>query len=263
MGKPVDPFAEYRAAAIADYDKHRLLGISQGEPGSWKTSFWLDGPEPIGVLSFDRGLEGVLDRVLRDLSPGKKVYPQEFEWYPDRSDEAASIESAAEVWEEYQQHFKHFVKHCRTVLVDKENDLWQLARWSEGLTGNDAQMSYDPLNLKYRKLVNIAKSSNCNVGFIRGMKDKWGDVVKRSGQTGKGPTGERIGAGFKELTGLVHFELTHTGVGPDDVAITVGKVRGPGGYSIAGQTFEIGQWEHPFREFAQLVFPDSDPDEWI
>ncbi len=253
------PFADYQRVKVEDYDKHRLFGISAGEPGSWKTSFWLDGPSPIGILSFDKGLEGVVDRILR-AEPDKEIYVKEYDWCPGGEDD---VEKAQEMLEEYKTDFAYFVRNCRTTLVDKENDLWLLMRFAFGLTGDNDQKDYDSANVAYRRLINMAKGSNCNVGFIRGMKDTWGEVTKWNGKKGRGPTGEREGSGHKELVGLTHFNLAHQGVGPEDVTITVGKVRGPGGYAIAGQTFAIGDWEHPFREFAQLVFPDSEPEEWI
>jgi len=249
------PLAQYQRATIADYEKHRLFGTSWGEPGSRKTSFWLEGPAPVGVLSFDKGLEGVADRILRE-QPDKEIYVKEYDWVPS---EETGVEDAQEVWSQYETDYKAFLQNCRTVLIDKENDLWQLCRYANGLTGGDEQRDFDKANLQYRRLINLAKATNVNVGFIRGCKDEWGSITKTNGQRGKGPTGNRVQAGFKELSGLVHLELHHFGLSPDSWRVEVGKVRGPGGFELAGQEFA----SLSFPEFAQLVFPDSDESEWV
>ena len=248
-------FTGYKRATVADFERQRLLGISWGEPGSRKTTFWLEGPSPIGVLSFDQGLEGVVSRVLRE-HPKKDIYVQEFDWSPTNE---TGQEEASDIWNDYEKHFRYFLEHCRTVLIDKENDLWQLARYSEFGDGNsDQQKNYDKLNLRYRKLVNLSKQSNCNVGFVRGCKDEWGTIVKRGGQSGKGPTGNRIPAGFTELEGLVHLSILHTGLNENTWSMQIGKVRGPGALEVAGQEFP----SMSFADFAQLVYPETTVKDW-
>lgn len=265
MTKAASPFSGFKRATVADYDRHRLIGMSAGEPGSRKTTFWLEGPSPIAVFSLDQGLEGVVNRVLTEF-PEKEIHVWEKEWFPTKDQDLR--EEAIALRDEFMEQYEIAIANARTVLLDKENDFWALFRYAEfGPEANGEQRDYDALNMRYRRLVNMGKASDCNIGFICGMKDKWGAVMKGNGQKGKGPTGNREPAGFKELSGLVHMVLTHTGVGPADWEFTVGKARGPATLDIAGQPFGKGI-ENPdmpmtFAEFASLVFPESDPAEWV
>ena len=249
------PFARYTRATTEAYTKHRLIGLSYGEPGSRKTSFWLEAPGPIVVMSFDKGLEGVVDRVLRD-NPSKQIYVKEYEWLPTTE---TSQEDAITLRDEFTEDFEHAIQNARTVLIDKETDLWELFRYAEFGAPNDAPRNYPALNQRYRRLVNMPKALDVNVGFVEGMKDEWGSKVnKKTGAQGAAATGNRIRAGFGELDGLVHLILHHHGVGQNDWAFTVGKVRGPNGVQVAGETLT----NLTFPEFAMTVFPDSSPEDW-
>jgi hypothetical protein len=255
MAKIASPFSRYTRATVEDYTRHRLIGLSFGEPGSRKTSFWLEAPGPIVVMSFDKGLEGVVDRVLRE-NPSKEIYVKEYEWLPTLD---TSQEEAIALRDEFTADFEHAIQNARTVLWDKENDVWELFRYAEFGAPNDAPRNYPALNQRYRRLINMPKATDINFGLVEGMKDEWGSKVnKKTGAQGAAATGNRIRSGFGELDGLVHMVLQHHGVGPNDWAFTVGKVRGPGGVAVAGETFP----NLSFPEFAQLVFPDSSPEDW-
>lgn len=260
MAKTVDPLARFTKAKAADYLKHRLFGVSYGEPGSRKTSFWLEAPGPIVIFSMDRGLEGVVNRILAD-DPSKDIRVQEYDWTPTKDEDLQ--QQACDIRDAFAEEYEVACNHARTVVLDKEGDLWGLYRYAEfGPEANDAPRNYPALNQRYRKLISMAKSSNANFGFVDGMRDQWGEITKKSGAKGAASTGVRIRSGFGELIGEAHLELHHTGLSPKDWAISVGKSRGPGGADIAGQTFahsEVGT----FQELAALVFPESSPEDWL
>lgn len=258
--KANNQFERYTRATIEAYTHHRLVGMSVGEPGSCKSTFWLTGPAPIVVLSFDLGMEGVVDRILRDIDPDKEVYVKEYEWLPT---EDTSQDEAIELRDQYFEDYEHALQNARTVLIDKETDLWELYRYAEFGAPNDAPRNYPALNQRFRKLVNMAKQHNANVGFIEGMKDEWAQKVnKKTGAQGAASTGNRIRAGFGELDGLVHQVLWHTGVSPDSWTIEVGKCRGDNGADMAGNTFDHATIPD-LPTFAQLLFPNSDESEWV
>jgi hypothetical protein len=194
----------------------------------------------------------------------KEIWYHEYPWSPSGDD--TDVEKAKDVRDEFTENYAYSVQKARTVVLDKETDLWQLFRIADGLTGGDNQKDYAGVNARMRHLVNLAKASDVNLGIIEGMKDKWGPVLnKRSGVVGQGPTGERVPAGFKEMEGLVHMVLIHTGLSPATWQVQVGKVRGPGSMDLAEQTFpfDLGNEETlTFGAFAQLVFPDSSEKDW-
>lgn len=252
-----NPFAKYTRANTEL--KERLIGLSIGEPGSRKTSFWLEGPGPIFVQSLDHGMEGVVARVLEE-DPTKEIYVQEYDWSPNPDDDLNSMqERAVELRDQLTADFENAVQHAKTVVWDKENDVWELFRYAEFGSPNDSPRNYPALNQRYRRLINMAKASDINFGLVAGMKDEWvKQINKKTGAQGAVGSGNRIRAGFGELDGLVHMVLHHRGIGPDDWSIEVGKVRGPGAVEIAGQTLP----NLSFPDFAQLVFPSSSPSDW-
>jgi hypothetical protein len=256
MAKTANAFSRYTRATTELYQKQRLIGLSIGEPGSRKTSFWLEAPGPIVVFSLDQGMEGVVDRVLRD-SPDKEIYVKEYEWMPTQD---TSQEEAIELRDRLTDDFEHAIQIARTVVWDKEGDIWEMFRYAEFGSPNDAPRNYPALNQRYRRLINMPKATDVNFGVIEGMKDEWGSKVnQKTGAQGAASTGRRIRAGFGELDGLVHLVLTHAGVSPSDWSLSVGKARGPGGHEVAGQTFS----NLTFQELAMQIFPDSDEGDWV
>jgi hypothetical protein len=247
-------------------EKYRLFGLSAGEPGSRKTSFWLEAPGPIAVFSLDQGLEGVVSRQLRE-TPDKEIWVKEYEWAPRKDVDLQ--EKAIETRDQFEADVKLALLHARTLIFDKEGDFWSLFRYAEfGPEQNDAPRNYPALNQRYREFVNAAKSTDHNVGFIDGMKDEWGTKVnERTGARGAASTGKRIRSGFGDLPGLVHIELYHSGLGPvgenpdpsRDWNIHIGKARGPEGWKYAGM--DIGNMT--FSEVGMLIFPDSEEGDWL
>lgn len=252
---PANPFARFQPADPST--KARLIGLSVGEPGSRKTSFWLEAPAPIVVFSLDMGLEGVVERVLAE-QPRKEVYVAEYTWNPtaDTLDQG----QAQDIRDKFTEDFESACTNARTVIWDKETDVWSLFRYAEfGPEMNDAPRNYPALNQRYRRLLNLPKSLDLNFGLIEGMKDEWSSKINPStGARGAAATGKRVRAGFGELSGLVHLELLHTGVSPSTWGIQVGKARGPGGHEVAGQSLP----NLTFQEFAMLVFPETDEETW-
>lgn len=262
MGKVVSkptPFAGFTRATVADYSKQRIIGLSIGEVGSRKTSFWLEGPGPIAIFGLDQGLEGVVNKILEE-SPKKEIHVWEKEWYPNKDEDLQ--ERAVELRDEFLKFYEEVLPHVRTVIIDKEGDLWNLFRYAEfGPEAKGQPKDFDALNMRYRKWINMAKATDINLGLIQGMKDAWGMKTKNNGAQGLSKLGERVPVGFGEAAGLVHVNLAHTGTGPDTWSIQVGKVRGPGTLQVAGNEYSFSDVPN-FSTFAQMVFPDSEPEYW-
>lgn len=256
MAKSSNPLDRFPRAEASS--KQRLIGLSIGEVGSRKTSFWLEGPAPVVLFSFDHGTEGVVDRLLDD---GKEIYIKEYLWVPKGVDADEDKDKAVALRDEFEADYEAALANARTVIIDKETDLWELFRFAEFGAPNDDPKNYAALNQRYRKLWKDAKAGDVNLGLIERMKDKWGMVAGGSKGTRLGKTDLRQRSGWGELADEVHFVLTHSGVNPDTWNIEVGKMRGPGALDVAGQeyTFEMIP---TFKEFAQLVFPESSEGDW-
>lgn len=234
--------------------KYRVIGRSYGEVGTGKTHFWLTAPGPIVVQSLDQGLEGV---ALEEFGK-KEIYPIEYDWHPT---EEMSQAEAIEIRDKFIKDFEFACKHARTVLWDKETDVWELFRYAEFGEPNDSPRNYPKLNQRYRKYVNLPKALDINFGLIQGMKDEWKTVSKRksSGEvvSAGAATGNRVAQGYGDLDGLVHVNLQHRRE-DGKFYINVGKARGPASTDMQ----DSEQCNISFAEFGQLLFPDSSDEDW-
>lgn len=249
--KAADPLGRF---VLADAPvKPRIIGASVGPPGTGKTSFWLSAPGPIVVFSFDKGLEGVVEK----FQDQKEIRVAEYDWSPTAD---LSQDDAIELRDKVVEDFEYAVLNARTVIIDKETDMWELFRYAEFGAPNDQPRNYPQLNQRYRRLINIPKALDINFGVIQGMKAEWvASTNKKTGAKGATASGAFIRAGFGEIGGLVHVDLVHSyDKDSKTFIVEVGKARGPGGFDVQGESLP----GLDFATFAQLVFPDSESSDW-
>lgn len=256
--KKVDEMARYlKADTIV---KQRLIAASFGEVGTLKTSFWASAPGPILFQSTDNGLEGVIDIALPDGRPAyqdqKEIYIATYDANTDGLDQDAAIETR----DRFIEDFEHAIGRVRTIVWDKETQVYEIFRYAEFGAPSDNPSNYYPLYQKYRRLINRAKASDINLGFIQGMKTPWVPKVnKRTGAAGAARSdGERVRRGMPEIEELVHINVEHVHSREEGFMLNIGKSRGPGGREI--QNTSIPYVEFP--DFATLVFPDTDASDW-
>lgn len=250
-----DPFARFELAGT-EY-RHRIIGVSSGEVGTGKTSFWLGAPGPIVVQTLDQGLEGVVEKFAQD----KKIYVANYDMGVEPGGEFTHAK-AVEARDKFIADFEHAITVARTIIWDRETDIWSLFSFAEFGTDNPfgaaAAKDWDKLKGKIRRMIAMAKATDINFGLIQGMGNEWASKVNpKTGNKTATPTGRRIPKGMDEIDALVHLTLHHEREGKE-FTVTVGKSRGPGGFDIQDTTLN----NVSFGEFAQLVFPDSDPSEW-
>lgn len=240
-----------RATAVA---VPRIIALSAGEPGAGKTQFWLTAPGPIVILSFDKGLEGVVEKFAGD----KEVRVAEYDWEP--TDDTFDQAQAILLRDQFVADYYFACEHARTVVIDKSSDFWSLVRYSEFGDKTGAQLNYDALNQRMRKYVNHPKKLTINAGFVESLKDEYVTVMKANGKKGGESTGNRKLAGFKELDGLVNVVMYHEFDEAAKVFKTSvpSKARGIGSEEVMGRTFE----NLDFTTLGMLLFPDSDTPDW-
>ena len=245
-----DPLDHFPRASSAV--KPRLVWASYGEVGSGKTHFALSAPGPIVVQSFDRGLEGVVEPFV---TTGKDVRVVEYEWSP--TDQLAQDE-AIKLRDRFIRDYEIAIQHAKTVLWDRESDIWELFRYAEFGAPSDAPKNYSALNQRYRKYINMAKATDINFGCIQSVKTAWDSTINpRTGREQPRPTKERERTGFKELEGIVHIDLHHRRE-DGHFYIDVGKSRGPGGQDVQDQSF----MDFSFTDLAMMIFPDTSEADW-
>ena len=261
MAKTVsDPLARFPKADAAV--KNRIIAGSYGFPGCGKTAWWLGAPGPIVLLSFNKGYEGVIEQ-FQDL---KDIRVVDYDWVYNPDAEGMQDDAEAIITQFYSD-YELAIQHARTVIVDLESELWEVARYAEFGAPADNPRNFDKLNSRMRRLVNMAKATDVNLGMLQAMKERYNKQTnKNTGAKGFAASGEFERWGFKELEGLVHQNIEHRRVkvdgGQTRFEIEVGKARGPGSRDVQDQTFEVKDPKMGFMEFALQLFPDSDVSNW-
>ncbi len=248
-------FSRYQRAD--DTCKQRIVAASYGEVGSGKTSWWLGAPGPIVVQTLDQGLEGVVEPFAKE----KEIYVANYDLGKEPGS-AFTVDLARQAMEKFVEDFEHACQHARTIVWDRETDLWNLAFFAEFGTddafGAAPPKDWDRLKGKIRRLIAMAKATDVNFGIIQGMKNEWVQKVnKNTGAKAAAQSGGRIRAGMDDIDALVHINIEHVREN-GEFAINVGKSRGPGSRDVQDKSFP----NLSFVEFACLVFPDSQPEEW-
>lgn len=250
-----DMFARYTKADTTL--KQRIIAASYGEVGTGKTSFWLGAPGPIVVQTLDQGLEGVVE----PFTSTKDIYVAHYDLGQTVGSEFTHA-LAVEARDKFVEDFEHAIGVARTIIWDRETDMWNLFFYAEFGT-DDAfaaapPKDWDRLKGKIRRLIAMAKASDVNFGIIQGMKNEWVQKVNpKSGARAATQSGNRIRSGMDDIDALVHINLEHIRQG-GTFGLNVGKSRGPGSRDVQDQSFQ----NLSFVDFAQLVFPESSSEDW-
>lgn len=231
----------------------RVVGASWGDVGGGKTHFWLGAPGPIVVQSLDRGMEGVADKPE---FAGKDIYEIEYDWSPnDKMTKDELKDMAIDVRDALMADALYAISNgVRTLVWDKESNIWPLFRYAEFGKANDAPKDYYPLNQRYMGVINQAKASDVNFGLIQSVRNAW-----EVGSRGLVKTDRKERVGFNELEALVHINIEHVRE-KGQFILKVGKARGPGSQDVQDQELPGNV---TFAEFGQLLFPETrDTDYW-
>ncbi len=249
---PLDRFPR-----VSSVPRNRIIGASFGEVGTGKTHFWLGAPGPIVVQSFDQGLEGVAESIIAET--GKEIRVIEYEWSP-AAGAVLDQNEAVILRDKFIADYEYVIQHARTVVWDKESDVWGLFKYAEfGFGEKGVPNDWDSLKQRLRRLINMPKALEINFGLIQGMKNEWiSQMNHNTGKKGITQSGNRVRSGMDDVDALVHINLHHERTDGEFV-INVGKARGPGGHAMQDQTYT----GLSFVEFATLAFPDSAETDWL
>lgn len=227
----------------------RIVAASVGDVGTGKTHFWLTGPAPVVVLSFDRGTEGVVEKFRSEQD--KEIRVKHYDWEPtEELEQQFTKEQAVLLRNEFIKDFVTACSFARTVIVDKETAMWNLFRYAEfGSPKGEVPRDFDKANQMMSKYVSLPKKLTINCGFIQDVKEEWVSQSKKSGGV--------LRAGFRETPKIVQVDLFHTREG-GDFLITVNKARGPMAKTMQDQTYK----NYDFPTLAVSMFPDTDLEDW-
>jgi hypothetical protein len=165
-------------------NKHRRLIMSACAPEkAGKTRFGLSTPKPIMYLNFDRKIE---QTVLDSLGISESdLYIKEV-----RVDAEVAQDEHKRIWGEVRDAFLwalHESRDIRSIVVDTETEMWELARISEfGQLTQVMPYQYTQLNAMYKYLLDQCDQCDKNVILLRKLRkeyknDKWSGRYEVSG----------------------------------------------------------------------------------
>jgi hypothetical protein len=249
--------------------KNRIIAGLAGEIGTWKTSWGLGMPAPLLVQSLDQGTEGIAEPLIQK---GKKIYLTKYSANTNElreiKDDDERMAAAEEIASQIEDDFLYAIANgIRSILWDKENQVYDIVKYAELGAPSDAPSNYYPIHQRLEAMIAAAKESDINFVCIRAMKTPWVSEVKGSGKIGASPSKtQRIPAGWGRLEEQMHLniinrfveEVDDEGAKTLNVVMDIGKSRGPGGRDIQNTTIPYTE----FAEFATAVFPDTSQEDW-
>ena len=221
MAKKSGMNARFEAATLEGRRYRTILRVV-GEKGTGKTRLGLTAPGPTLYQSFDDGLEGVIEKFLEgdeenDIAARTDLYVRQYKWHPGGKDAKGddgefNQEYAQSLRDEFEEDLAFALDNgVRTVVWDKETDIWEMYRYAEFGGPSDAPKDYPALNQRYMAAINSVKGYNTNLVVIQGMKEEWGTKQRKNGAgqivNSPGPTGRRVPSGFGRLDELVFAEI--------------------------------------------------------
>lgn len=227
-----------------DSVKHRLIASLASLEKQGKTHFALTAPGPLAVFDFDNGLEGVLNKFAKR----KTIYVSEY-----KLGNSCDLNTYLANLDKFKREFLATMKPgngIRSVLVDTATEMWELMRMARfGKLTQVLPHNYGPVNAEFRELIRVAYTSDKNLLLLHKMKPEY--VNDKS-------TGKVLRAGFGEIGFLVQVNIELRRDAELDFTSTVKDCRQNEG--IAGLEL-VGDMNN-FPSLAQLVFPESNEEEW-
>ena len=195
---------------VPDEGLRSIVAASQGAPGSGKSHFWMTAPEPIAWFLFDPGgLKGLKNNAL---FKGKDIRVRDYcgDLNIGKLPKEERVARALDIMNLYQEDWDVAIRKARTLVVDKEQMVWEMLRYAHDEVESPSPKNFHELNLMYRGWVQDAEVNGKNLGLLRDVHDTWGKIgVSREGKPQMGFTGKMKPDGQKYVPGLVQVNLEH------------------------------------------------------
>lgn len=228
----------------------RLIVSVAGREKSGKSNFALTFPDPIAVINFDNGLEGVIEKFAH-----KKVYHSEY-----RINEIAVGKFVTE-WERCAKEFRAALaeKTVRTLMVDDGTSMWELVRMARfGKLTQVMPHNYGPVNAEMRGLIRDAYSSDKNLVILHKLTQEY---------VNDKPTKNYVFSGFKDIPYAVQVNCLswRETEPPYNFHLQINDCRqNPRivGEDLVGMMEEGGLNMITYQNLGTLVFPGTSEEEW-
>ncbi len=239
--------------------RRRLIVSIEGEEKTGKDHFAFTAPDPIGVQSFDDGLEGVVEKFVNGLAtaggiaiPKKQILVKEYRLPPNLAAEPNFDYTS--VWAAFVKDYRALLAAgVRTVIWDTATELWELLRMLRfGKLAQVQPHNYGPVNGEYVGLLREAYNAHSNLILLHSTRAEY--VNDKA--TGKKERAGFNATGFKVQVNLKTFRVdSEEG---SEFSIKVLDCRQNG--QLNGMLYEGMMATFPF--LAVDVIEDSDLSEW-
>lgn len=252
--------AKYFKRAEKQAPVYRLIGASDGLEKTGKTDFELKLKKPMALINIDTGLEGVIEK--HDLA-SEQIHVMDIRVDTRKGASPQDVAKAAdEQWQSFVNAYKAVLSdpYFASIAIDTGTEAWEMLRLARfGKLTQVMPHHYGPVNAEYRDLIRWAYDSDKNLWITHKVKDEWID-----GADGKGKrTGNVKRSGFSDTGFMVQINVRHwrndAEEGLDKFHMTVTDCRqNP---MAIGEDFQGEAIE--FWQLGVLVFPDSQPENWM
>lgn len=192
----------------------RLITSIDGLEKQGKDHFGFTAPGPIGVISLDIGIDGVIQK----FQDKKEIWVADYRVgvgltgslkKPTLEDMQAVSDVCAKVWAGIVKDYLDIMDGgARSVIIDTGSELWEILRMARfGKLTQVMPHHYGPVNAEFREFIRAAYDrtrengypEDVNLIMLHKLKDEW-----RDGADGKGHrTGEYKRAGMSDAGFLV------------------------------------------------------------
>lgn len=259
MAKPTAPESFDAFESLSEDTPRGISWRSVGGDGVGKSHFSLTAPSPIFVAGFDAY---GMNRVAKGVKIGKDIRikrysfnPQAAEFRDDKDvvDPRKVFLGAQKLWEQFRGHYDAALTTARSIVLDREDLMFELHRYARLGQESDAPNKYGPIYSELTWMVQKAQSYGVSLGFLCGVKEQWESKLDPSkGKMVGRPTGVFVPDGYKKTADLVDVTLMHKWDAADRAFVTtIGKFPNPAEKDNAYPNLE-------WPDMAEFAFPEGD-----
>lgn len=255
--------------------RRRMIIVVRGQDGKGKTHFALTAPDPICHIAFDvGGLEGMREKFVSGEVTGKPKRIHQILIHKPRpapkgkasqtsdlnKDSVKKI--AGEQWERLDGAYAAALESgVRTLIIDHETDMWELARLMRFGTDSNVQHLYTELNSFYAEFLNRAFAyPDVNIVLLQKLRKQYQGMKNSKGESEDRWNGKWEPAGFGNIRFIAQItvECFRDDTEPYSFHLQVDKCRQNS--ICTGQVLDDDQIT--FSNLGQMVFPESSGEDW-
>lgn len=296
VGDDASFIAGFKVVKAEEAKRRLYIGID-GRERSGKNHFAFTAPDPIVLLDFDTGSEGVVEKFqdYKRIVRSEPFVAKPNELFGGNEDMAAEFAQAE--WKRFNDAYIHAltlpvgrwdnkIADARSIIIDTSYDMYSLLRLKEfGKLTKISPFLYREVNTIMRDIIHQAERSNVNLIMINRIENEW---KKGSGDNDKSSkTGVFERAGWEHMAYSLQANLfayraplvgsknqdwkVKCGMGEAETWSAEAREENTLGFRLRFldsrhrpelQGVELADDMIDFATVAQLIIPKSKPEDW-